>query len=54
MWIRNFPKFYLQKKEPDEDPKDLFPVYGNICFLREMCLQDITSFYSHFSIYKGA
>lgn len=41
MRIRNSPKFYLQKKVPDEDPKDLFPVYGNVCFLREMCLQDI-------------
>lgn len=54
MWIRSFPKFYFQKKEPDEDPKDLIPIYGNICFLCEVCLQDIISFYSHFSIYKGA
>lgn len=41
MWIRNFPKFYLQKKVLDKDAEDLFPVYGNIYFLREKWLQAI-------------
>lgn len=38
MWIRNFPKFYLQKKVLDKDPEDLFSGYGKICFLCETSL----------------